>query len=198
MPIRVIQWATGGVGRAAIEGVLSHPDLELAGAWVHSPDKQGRDVGEVLGLGQLGVRTTGSLEEVCALGADARAYVVVYAPLVPVEDEVLALLLHVQHLEDRFGVGPHTISVPRLQPAPGVNLATFPHLVSDDQFLKLVAILRLAVPYTGMIISTRETPEMRAKALRLGVSQISAGSSVAKACSEPSTLASKSRRSMRE
>lgn len=92
--------------------------------------------------------------------------------------EVLALLLHVQHLEDRFGVGPHTISVPRLQPAPGVNLATFPHLVSDDQFLKLVAILRLAVPYTGMIISTRETPEMRAKALRLGVSQISAGSSV--------------------
>ena len=92
--------------------------------------------------------------------------------------EVLAMLLHVRHLEDRFGVGPHTISVPRLQPAPGVDLATFPHLVTDGQFMKLVAILRLAVPYTGMIISTRETPEMRANVLRLGVSQISAGSSV--------------------
>ena len=61
--IKVVQWATGGVGRAAIEGVLSHPDLVLAGAWVHSPDKQGRDVGEVLGLGEVGVTTTGSLEE---------------------------------------------------------------------------------------------------------------------------------------
>ena len=86
--IKVVQWATGGVGRAAIEGVLSHPDLVLAGAWVHSPDKQGRDVGEVLGLGEVGVTTTGSLEEVCALGAD----VVVYAPLVPNDDEVVALL----------------------------------------------------------------------------------------------------------
>ncbi|MEW8979972.1 MAG: [FeFe] hydrogenase H-cluster radical SAM maturase HydG [Symbiobacterium sp.] len=92
--------------------------------------------------------------------------------------EVLALLLHVRHLEERFGVGPHTISVPRLQPAPGVDLTTFPHLVSDDQFLKLVAILRMAVPYTGMIISTRETPEVREQVLRLGISQMSAGSSV--------------------
>ncbi len=87
-PIRVVQWATGGVGRAAIEGVLSHPDLALAGAFVHSPEKLGRDVGEVLGLGELGVRTVGSLEEVCALDAD----VVVYAPLVPNDDEVVALL----------------------------------------------------------------------------------------------------------
>ncbi|MBP2018661.1 2-iminoacetate synthase [Symbiobacterium terraclitae] len=92
--------------------------------------------------------------------------------------EVLALLLHVRHLEERFGVGPHTISVPRLQPAPGVDLQTFPHLVSDEQFYKLVAVLRLAVPYTGMIISTRETPEVRAQVLKLGVSQMSAGSSV--------------------
>jgi hypothetical protein len=88
LPVRVVQWATGGVGRAAIEGVLSHPDLVLAGAWVHSPDKRGRDVGEVLGLGAVGVTTTGSLEEVCALDAD----VVVYAPLVPNDDEVVALL----------------------------------------------------------------------------------------------------------
>lgn len=92
--------------------------------------------------------------------------------------EVLAMLLHVRHLEELFGVGPHTISVPRLQPTVGVDLHSFPHLVSDDQFLKLVAILRLAVPYTGMIISTRETPEVRAEVLRLGISQMSAGSSV--------------------
>ena len=91
MTIRVIQWATGGVGRAAIEGVLSHPDLAMVGAWVHSPEKQGRDVGELLGLGTLGVTTTGSLEEVCALGGGG-ADVVVYAPLVPNEVEVVALL----------------------------------------------------------------------------------------------------------
>jgi 2-iminoacetate synthase len=90
--------------------------------------------------------------------------------------EVLALLLHARHLEDRFGVGPHTISVPRLKPAEGVSLANFPHLVSDADFKKLVAILRLAVPYTGMILTTRETPELRREVLQLGISQISAGS----------------------
>lgn len=88
MTIRVIQWATGGVGRAAIEGVLSHPDLELVGCWVHSPDKVGRDVGDILGLDPIGVRATSSLEEVCALDADC----VVYAPLVPDQAEVEALL----------------------------------------------------------------------------------------------------------
>jgi 2-iminoacetate synthase len=91
--------------------------------------------------------------------------------------EVLALLLHVEHLEERFGVGPHTISVPRIKPAAGIDLSTFPYLVSDKEFKKLVAILRLAVPYTGMILSTRETPEVRAEVLKLGISQISAGSS---------------------
>jgi 2-iminoacetate synthase len=89
--------------------------------------------------------------------------------------EVLALLYHARHLEERFGVGPHTISVPRFCPAPGVDFHP-PHPVSDDSFKKLIAVLRLAVPYTGMIISTRETVEMRSEAFDLGISQTSAGS----------------------
>lgn len=91
--------------------------------------------------------------------------------------ELLALLQHVRHLEDRFGVGPHTISVPRLEPAVGSDLAAHPPWpVSDDDFRRIVAILRLAVPYTGLIMSTRESPAMRRETLRLGISQISAGS----------------------
>ncbi|MGB9803699.1 [FeFe] hydrogenase H-cluster radical SAM maturase HydG [Desulfofundulus sp.] len=90
--------------------------------------------------------------------------------------EVLGLLFHALHLEERFGVGPHTISVPRLRPALNVNLDNFPHLVSDRDFKKIIAILRLAVPYTGMILSTRERPEFRDELISVGVSQISAGS----------------------
>jgi 2-iminoacetate synthase len=91
--------------------------------------------------------------------------------------EILALLQHIRHLERRFGVGPHTISVPRVEPAVGSPLASNPpHAVSDRDFLKVVAILRLAVPYTGIIMSTRETPEIRRETFALGVSQISAGS----------------------
>lgn len=91
--------------------------------------------------------------------------------------EVLALLQHIRHLEERFGVGPHTISVPRLEPADGSEFAAAPpHAVPDADFRKMVAILRLAVPYTGIIMSTRENAEMRRETLRLGVSQISAGS----------------------
>ncbi|WP_027351964.1 [FeFe] hydrogenase H-cluster radical SAM maturase HydG [Desulfotomaculum nigrificans] len=90
--------------------------------------------------------------------------------------EVMGLMMHVRHMEERFGVGPHTISVPRLRPALGVNHDSFPYLVNDDQFLKLVAIIRLAVPYTGMIISTRESPEFRDILINHGISQISAGS----------------------
>lgn len=90
--------------------------------------------------------------------------------------EVMGLLYHARHLEEVFGVGPHTISVPRLRPAFGITLENFPYLVDDEDFKKLVAIIRLAVPYTGMIISTRETPELRAELLQLGISQISAGS----------------------
>lgn len=91
--------------------------------------------------------------------------------------ETLALLQHIQHLEERFGVGPHTISVPRLEPATGSDFASRPpYAVSDDDFHKLVAILRLAVPYTGIILSTRETAAVRRETFALGISQISAGS----------------------
>lgn len=91
--------------------------------------------------------------------------------------EILALLQHIQYLEKQFGIGPHTISVPRLEPASGSQVAEHPpHPVSDMDFRKIVAILRLAVPYTGIIMSTRETPAMRRETFALGVSQISAGS----------------------
>jgi 2-iminoacetate synthase len=91
--------------------------------------------------------------------------------------EVLAMLQHIRHLEGRFGVGPHTISVPRMEPAVGSDMASHPPMpVSDVDFRKLVAILRLAVPYTGIIMSTRETANLRRESFALGVSQISAGS----------------------
>ncbi len=91
--------------------------------------------------------------------------------------EILAMMQHIAELEDKFGVGPHTISVPRLEPATGSNLASHPPFpVSDIDFRKIVAILRLAVPYTGIIMSTRETAQMRRETFALGVSQISAGS----------------------
>jgi 2-iminoacetate synthase len=91
--------------------------------------------------------------------------------------ETLAMMQHIRHLEERFGVGPHTISFPRIEPAAGSDIASRPpHAVSDSDFLKMVAIMRLAVPYTGMIMSTRETAEVRRATLELGISQISAGS----------------------
>ncbi len=91
--------------------------------------------------------------------------------------ELLALLQHSRHLESRHGVGPHTISVPRLEPAAGSDVAAHPPKpVSDIDFRKIVAILRLAVPYTGLILSTRENPNIRRETFALGVSQISAGS----------------------
>jgi len=91
--------------------------------------------------------------------------------------EVLGLLLHAMHLDAVYGVGPHTISVPRLEPALNAPAAIKPpHPVSDDEFKKLVAVIRLAVPYTGMILSTREPVELRSEVFDLGISQISAGS----------------------
>ncbi|MCL2766839.1 MAG: [FeFe] hydrogenase H-cluster radical SAM maturase HydG [Peptococcaceae bacterium] len=90
--------------------------------------------------------------------------------------EVIALLLHALHLEEVFGVGPHTISFPRLRPALGVDVNLFPNVVSDSDFKKIVAIIRLAVPYTGMLISTRESPEFRNELCNVGISQLSAGS----------------------
>lgn len=91
--------------------------------------------------------------------------------------EVMAMLQHIHHLEQRFGCGPHTISVPRLEPAAGTDFtATTPWKVSDSDFLKLIAILRLTVPYTGLIMSTRESAEVRHKCFQIGISQTSAGS----------------------
>lgn len=91
--------------------------------------------------------------------------------------EVLAMKQEIEHLEDAFGVGPHTISVPRMEPAVGSTLAYAPaHPVADGDFKKIVALLRLAVPYTGIIMSTRENAETRRETFELGVSQISAGS----------------------
>ena len=87
------------------------------------------------------------------------------------------LLMHAEHLEARFGVGPHTISVPRIRPADDVDPDEFENGINDDIFEKIVAILRVAVPYTGIIISTRETKESRERVLRVGVSQISGASS---------------------
>jgi 2-iminoacetate synthase len=88
--------------------------------------------------------------------------------------EVLGLVAHALHLQKCYGVGPHTISFPRMQPASGLNLRE-DTLVSDDQFKRLVAVLRLAVPYTGMILTCRENAEIRREVLGFGVSQIDAG-----------------------
>jgi 2-iminoacetate synthase len=91
--------------------------------------------------------------------------------------EIIAMMQHIQHLEQKFGVGPHTISFPRMEPAVGSEIASQPpHPVSDADFLKMIAIMRLAVPYTGMIMSTREGADVRRATLEVGISQISAGS----------------------
>ncbi|OIO39612.1 MAG: [FeFe] hydrogenase H-cluster radical SAM maturase HydG [Candidatus Omnitrophica bacterium CG1_02_49_10] len=91
--------------------------------------------------------------------------------------ETLALLYHATHLEEEFGAGPHTISVPRLEPAGGSEVASSPpYPVSDTEIKKVIAVLRLAVPYTGIILSTRESAGLRDELFHLGVSQISAGS----------------------
>ncbi|MDD3153290.1 MAG: [FeFe] hydrogenase H-cluster radical SAM maturase HydG [Victivallaceae bacterium] len=85
-------------------------------------------------------------------------------------------LMHAEHLEAYKGVGPHTISVPRIRPADDIDASTFPDAISDDMFEKLVAVLRISVPYTGIIISTRESQKARERVLSVGVSQISGGS----------------------
>jgi len=91
--------------------------------------------------------------------------------------DVMGLLLHNEHLEKRFNAGFHTISVPRLCQAEEMSTSDFPNMVDDETFAKIVAIIRIAVPFTGMILSTRENHEMRKRLLHLGISQVSAGSS---------------------
>ena len=91
--------------------------------------------------------------------------------------EFAGLLMHAEHLEAVYGVGPHTISVPRIRPADDIDPDDFENAINDDIFEKIVAILRIAVPYTGIIVSTRETQESRERVLKVGVSQISGASS---------------------
>ncbi len=94
--------------------------------------------------------------------------------------EVLSLLFHANHLDQTYGIGPHTISVPRLEPAQNAPTANkVPYPVDDVTFKKIVAVLRLAVPYTGIILTTREKPDLRGQLLDLGISQMSAGSKTA-------------------
>ncbi len=90
--------------------------------------------------------------------------------------DFVGLLMHAEHLEAVFGVGPHTISLPRIRPAEDINPDDFSNAINDATFAKIVAVLRIAVPYTGMIISTRESKKTRERVLQLGVSQISGGS----------------------
>ncbi|HBI6981054.1 TPA: [FeFe] hydrogenase H-cluster radical SAM maturase HydG [Clostridium perfringens] len=90
--------------------------------------------------------------------------------------ETLAMLMHAMDLEETTWVGPHTLSVPRIRPAENVSLENYPYLVDDEDFKKIVAILRLAVPYAGLILSTREEPGLRDEIIALGVSQVSTGS----------------------
>ena len=90
--------------------------------------------------------------------------------------DFIGLIMHAEHLEAAHGVGPHTISVPRICPADDIDVADFENALPDDIFHKIVAVIRITVPYTGMIISTRESQASREKVLELGVSQISGGS----------------------
>lgn len=90
--------------------------------------------------------------------------------------EFVGQLMHAEHLEAVFGVGPHTISVPRVRPADDIDPTSFDNSLTDDRFVQLVAALRIAVPYTGMIMSTRESQDIRRRCLEVGISQISGGS----------------------
>lgn len=90
--------------------------------------------------------------------------------------DFVGLLMHAEHLEAAFGVGPHTISVPRICPADDIVTSDFPNAISDEIFCRIIAVIRIVVPYTGMIISTRESAATRRKVLNLGISQISGGS----------------------
>ena len=103
MAYKVIQWATGGVGKAAIEAVLDHPELELVGCWVHSDDKNGRDVGDILGTAPIGVKATSNKKEILAMEADC----VVYTPLFPNDQEVIDILASGKSVTSVGWVYPH-------------------------------------------------------------------------------------------
>lgn len=117
-----------------------------------------------------------AIDKAFAAGIDDVGIGVLYG-LYDYRFDTLGMMMHIEHLEKKFNVGPHTISVPRIEPAVGSEFSLHPpYQVSDDDFKKLVAILRLSVPYTGMILTTRETSWMRDELVSLGISQISAES----------------------
>ncbi|HHX49853.1 MAG TPA: [FeFe] hydrogenase H-cluster radical SAM maturase HydG [Clostridia bacterium] len=118
---------------------------------------------------------TTAMDRARAAGIDDVGIGVLYG-LYDYRYETIAMLMHSEHLDRDTGVGPHTISVPRIRAAEGVSLQEYPYLVSDEDFVKIIAVLRLAVPYTGMILSTREKPHFRDQVIATGISQISAGS----------------------
>ncbi|GBR75063.1 2-iminoacetate synthase ThiH, partial [Candidatus Termititenax aidoneus] len=119
-----------------------------------------------------------AIDDAFAAGIDDVGMGILYG-LFDYRFETLAMLMHVEQLEKAWKVGPHTISVPRIEPALGAEFSqNIPHRVSDADFKKIVAVLRLSVPYTGLILSTRETAQMRDELIDLGISQISAESSV--------------------
>lgn len=91
--------------------------------------------------------------------------------------DFIGLLMHAEHLEAKFGVGPHTISIPRIRPADDIDLSEFPDAITDSLFKKIVALIRISAPYAGIIISTRESEASREEVLKIGVSQISGASS---------------------
>jgi hypothetical protein len=114
MTLRVVQWATGNLGRAAIQGIGSHPELELVGAWVHSDAKAGRDAGELAGIDPIGVTASQGIEAVLALAPDC----VLYSPLLPIEDEVVTLLEAGINVVTPLGwFYPKTISTERIEAA---------------------------------------------------------------------------------
>jgi len=120
----------------------------------------------------------GAFDRAFAAGIDDVGLGVLYG-LSDYRFDTLALLAHAQYLDTRYGVGPHTLSFPRMEPAQNAPAAeNIPYPVSDDDILMIVAILRLSCPYTGIIMSTREVPDMRRQLLGLGVSQMSAASRV--------------------
>lgn len=118
---------------------------------------------------------TTAMDRAMTAGIDDVGVGVLYG-LYDYQYEVIAQLLHAEHLESKFGVGPHTISVPRLRPASGMDVSKFPYMVSDEEFKKIIAVIRLSVPYTGMILSTREEPVLRDELITYGITQISTGS----------------------
>lgn len=114
MSYRVIQWATGGVGQAAIQGVTRHPELDLVGCWVHSAEKSGRDAGDLAGIGRIGVAATSSIDDALALDADC----VVYSPLVPDDGVVERILRSGKNVVTPVGwVYPDAAKVERLAKA---------------------------------------------------------------------------------